>query len=217
MYLEAIAGLGKRRIDARLTRDGIRTFRGKKRWHESSVAKILSDEAVLGLFQPHRKIDGKRIPYGPPTLRFPAIMDEETFWRAQDAIKRRRSGAAGRKGLAETNLFRGSGVCDECRGMLYLINKGKYLACRRASGRLRLCRNYARFPYEVLERKLLARPGIVELLAPERLGTSTVDAARIAELEARFARLRDDRKRFIAAFRNDDDPMLVGEIQRTRR
>jgi len=66
IYLEAVAGLGKRRITARLNRDGIPTFRGKDGWHQSSVGKILSTEAVLGLFQPHRKVNGKRVPDGPP-------------------------------------------------------------------------------------------------------------------------------------------------------
>jgi hypothetical protein len=215
MYLEAIAGLGKRRIAARLTRAGILTFSGKEGWHHSSVGKILSDEAVLGLFQPHRNIDGTRVPYGPPIPHFPAIIDEETFWRAQDAINRRRKGAAGRKGPAETNLFAGIGTCGECRvGKLCLIDKGKYLVCRRASNRLRLCRNYARFPYELLETRLLAQPGIVAVLAPERLERSTDHAARIAELEAKLTRVQSDRKQFIAAFHDDDDPMLVEEIRR---
>jgi DNA invertase Pin-like site-specific DNA recombinase len=221
IYLEAIAGLGKRRIANRLNRDGIPAFRGKDGWHHSSVGKILMNEAVLGLFQPHRKVDGKRMPDGPPIPSFfPVIIDEATFWQAQQAIKTRRHGAAGRKGDADTNLFSGIGVCGECGiGKLHLVNKGalpkggKYLTCQRASRAL--CGNHAHFPYPMIEKTLLATPGMLMLLAPERRGASMdAAAARVTELEAMLARRKNDRQRFIDEFGGDNDPMLIDAIRR---
>jgi DNA invertase Pin-like site-specific DNA recombinase len=111
IFDEAIAGLGKRRIADRLNRDGIPAFRGRQGWHCSSVQKILSNEAVLGIFQPHRKTDGARHPDGPPIPGyFPTIIDEATFWQAREAVKNRQHRSAGRKGPANSNLFSGLGV-----------------------------------------------------------------------------------------------------------
>jgi DNA invertase Pin-like site-specific DNA recombinase len=106
IFFDAIAGFGKRRTAGRLNRDGTPAFRGKDGWHPSSVGKILSNEAVLGRFQPHRMVNGKRIPDGPPLDGYyPPVIDEATFWQAQEAIKARRHRAAGRKGEADANLF----------------------------------------------------------------------------------------------------------------
>jgi hypothetical protein len=218
IFDESIAGLGKRRIADRVNRDGIPAFRGRKGWHSSSIQKILSNEAVLGIFQPCRKIDGKRIPDGPPISGyFPAIIDEAEFWQAQEAIKNRRHRSAGRKGPANSNLFSGLGVCGSCGVGLVFINKGplpkggQYLTCGMA--RRGLCGNRAHFPYDKLESTLW--PSTISVLThdePQRRRDASV--SRVAELEALLARRKDSQRRFIEAFKDDNDPILIDEIRR---
>jgi DNA invertase Pin-like site-specific DNA recombinase len=221
IYQEGIAGFGKRRIAKRLNGDGIPAFRGRDGWHESSVGKILETEAVLGVFQPHRKVGGKRIPDGPPIPGyFPAIVDEATFWQAQEAVRSRRIGAAGRKGDEVSNLFSGIGVCDECNANLRYIDKGpkpkggQYLACQRALRHL--CQNGLHYPYPPLEEWLLHTLGGmigIGVLTSEEAPKPNEALARGAELEAQLARRTDARKRFIEAFRDDTDPVLIDEIR----
>jgi DNA invertase Pin-like site-specific DNA recombinase len=119
IYLDTVAGLGAVQITGRLneghySEDGTRTpaFRGKDGWHPSSVKKILSNLSVLGFYQPHHRVDGKRVGHGEPIELYPPIIEPELFWRARKAIEERRTGAAGRKGKGYANLFTGLGFCD---------------------------------------------------------------------------------------------------------
>ena len=63
------------------------------------MAKILTNRAVLGEFQPHVRTEGKPVPEGEPVVKyFPAIIDDELFYQAQLAKAQRRGTGAGRKG-----------------------------------------------------------------------------------------------------------------------
>lgn len=189
-------GLGKRGIAARLNRDGISAFRGNRGWHASSIQKILSNEAVIGIFQPCRKIGGIRTPDGPPISGyFPAIIDEAVFWQAQQAVKNRRHRSAGRKGPAYSNLFSGIGTCGSCGARLVFINKGplpkggQYLTCGMA---LRgLCGNRVHFPYEVLEQTIVFLDVLLVLAPEEKERSHDAVTSRVAELEALLARRQD--------------------------
>jgi hypothetical protein len=53
------------------------------------------------------------------------------------------------------------------------------------------------------------------VLSPKRSEKSSDTAiSRVAELEALLARRQDGRQRFIAAFRDEDDPVLIDEIRK---
>jgi hypothetical protein len=157
--------LGKGQILARLNRktpdqEPIPAFRGKNGWHESSVAKILANEAVLGIFQPHKRINGKRVPLGEPKLNYyPDIISESLYWRARSAIESRKNNAAGRKGRNYSNLFSGIGYC-ECGSTLVYVSKGngpkggRYLVC--SKGRHRLCQNNVHYTYQPFEDEVLS-------------------------------------------------------------
>lgn len=138
IFEECVSGLGKRQIATRLNEEGIPAFRGENGWHGSSVQKILSNEGVLGVFQPHRRANGKRIPDGEPIPNYyPPIIDEVLFWRVRASVESRSKGAAGRKGKGYANLLQGLGMC-ECGASLVYVDKGKspkggqYLVCSRA-------------------------------------------------------------------------------------
>ena len=110
--------------------------RSTQGWNESYVTKILQNRAVLGEFQPHRLIDGKRVAVGDVVADyFPRIVEDELFLRVQAARRDRTAGAAGRKGTTVSNLFSHIAKCEYCGSPMRMINKGagpkggKYLRC----------------------------------------------------------------------------------------
>lgn len=79
-------------------------------WHTSTVGRLLKNRALLGEYQPHEndpEDDNKRIPVGDPiTGYYPAVLDEQTFLRAQ--AKAERSGAfPGRRDASLKNWLQG--------------------------------------------------------------------------------------------------------------
>jgi DNA invertase Pin-like site-specific DNA recombinase len=194
VFDECVSGLGKQQIVTRLNREPkpIPAFRGENGWHESSVAKILANEAVLGIFQPHKRVNGKRVPEGDPIPNYyPRIIDEALFWRARAAVEGRQKGAAGRKGKGYSNLLSGLGVCECCGSGLVYVNKGQgpkggqYLVC--SKGRRRLCVNRTHCPYPPLEDEILRLVPLIDfdaILPPKpKAGDNG-----IADLEAEIAR-----------------------------
>jgi DNA invertase Pin-like site-specific DNA recombinase len=107
IFDETVRGLGHWKIAERLNLDGAEAYRSKKGWNPSSVRKIQSNESVIGIFQPHKKIGSKRIPEGDPIIGyFPAIIEEAQFWQAQEVIRKRDRHSAGPKGPTYANLLR---------------------------------------------------------------------------------------------------------------
>ena len=140
----ALAGHGKAVIAYRLNVEGVEPFgdgpsqaRKANGWHPSYIAKILRNPAVIGRYQPMRRVwvDGrkKREPDG-PTIEgyFPAILaDPNDFYRV-------RRGVSGYSGNALRNILTGLATCAHCGGKLHYVNKGpapkggQYLACDNA-------------------------------------------------------------------------------------
>jgi DNA invertase Pin-like site-specific DNA recombinase/biopolymer transport protein ExbD len=138
IYENGAGGMGYYSITRRLNQDHIPTFGRSDGWQTSYVAKLLTNRAVLGEFQPHRAINGKRVAQGDPiTDYFPSIVDEQLFYRAQSGRTQRQNGG-GRKGLNISNLFSGIARCAYCNSRMRFENKGSrpkagtYLVCDRA-------------------------------------------------------------------------------------
>jgi DNA invertase Pin-like site-specific DNA recombinase len=136
IFTDTAEGIGMYSIATRLNKAKVATFGGPNGWHQSYVAKILSSRAVLGEFQPHIRVDGRRVPHGEPVPDyFPTILQEELFYRAQLGKTQRRGTGAGRKGAGFTNLFSGIAKCDYCDASILFENKGlgpkggTYLVC----------------------------------------------------------------------------------------
>jgi len=111
-------------------------------WQHSYIERILRSKAVIGEFQPHVRIDGKRQPIGDPIPNYyPRIIDDETFFAVQDQfVRNTRKG--GRNGKFN-NLFSTLIKCGYCGAPMHYVNKGEtirggqYLVCdnaRRALG-----------------------------------------------------------------------------------
>ena len=127
---------GHLRQVARLNRNGVKPFGKSNGWHQSYVARLLKDRAVLGELQPYRNDDGRRVPEGDVIGDYyPPVVDAAIFYRSQDALGSRRNRGAGRKGANVTNLFSGLTVCAYCRSKMHVVSKGsgpkggRYLAC----------------------------------------------------------------------------------------
>lgn len=139
IFEESAAGLGAMTIARRLTESGVESWGKSDGWHPSTVKKILHNDAVRGLFQAHKLVNGMRVPEGEPIPDYyPRIISDELFYRARSGLISRRSGAAGRKASGFSNLFSGLARCASCGGPMHYINKGAppkggaYLQCDRA-------------------------------------------------------------------------------------
>jgi DNA invertase Pin-like site-specific DNA recombinase len=149
-------GKGKRLIEKELNQgDG---WKPKNGWRKSYIDKILRNPAVIGLFQPHRKINGKRVPVGEPINNYyPRVIPDELFFRVQERLDRNVN-YGGRTGKVN-NLFSHIAKCGYCGAPMELVSKGKppkgglYLVCDSAR-RGRGCAYYS-IKYEGLEKLLL--------------------------------------------------------------
>lgn len=103
-------------------------------WRTSYIKKILTNRAVIGEYQPHRKVAGKRYPEGEPEPNyFPAIVKPEVFHAVQKLFAANK-GKGGRNGKV-SNLLTHLVTCAYCGGPMQFEDKGespkgaKYLAC----------------------------------------------------------------------------------------
>lgn len=161
IFADTVSGIGMYSVAMRLNKEGVPAFVGKNGWHQSYIAKTLANRAVLGEFQPHIRVAGKRVPDGEPLINyFPSIVSEELFYRAQHAKLGRRVGGSGRKGRGYANLFTGLARCAYCSSPVVFENKGSgskggtYLVCSNAQRR-HGC-NGARWRYADFETSFLA-------------------------------------------------------------
>jgi DNA invertase Pin-like site-specific DNA recombinase len=119
-------GMGKDRIAKSLNISKTPTFGRSKNWHQSYIQKILQNRSVIGEFQPHRMLNGKRVPVENPIQDyFPKIVTDEEFY---DILKRRNSLAkvTGRARISNGNLFTGLLKCGYTGCSIVYVNKGKW-------------------------------------------------------------------------------------------
>jgi DNA invertase Pin-like site-specific DNA recombinase len=194
IFQDSTAGVGNYSITRRLNETQVPPFGRSRGWRSSSVNKILANRAVLGEFQPHRLVDGRRVPDGDAIKDyFPAIIDEQLFYRAQNARDQRRVKGAGRKGPNVSNLFSGLATCAYCGSKMRFENKGPgpkggtYLVCDSARRGLR-CEKTA-WRYDAFEASFLA---FVEEVDLERLVHREDEASKRSSIDEAIAALRGE-------------------------
>jgi DNA invertase Pin-like site-specific DNA recombinase len=194
IFQDSTAGVGNYSITRRLNEMHVPPFGRSRGWRSSSVNKILANRAVLGEFQPHRLVDGRRVPDGDAIKDyFPAIIDEQLFYRAQNARDQRRVKGAGRKGPNVSNLFSGLATCAYCGSKMRFENKGPgpkggtYLVCDSARRGLR-CEKTA-WRYDAFEASFLAFVKEVDL---ERLVHREDEASKRSSIDEAIAALRGE-------------------------
>lgn len=143
-----LSGVGKDAIAKRFNEQGIASISEKndrQTWYGSYVTKILRNRALIGEYQQHKMINGKRVPEGEPiTNYFPRILTDEKFALVQHVIDQRGKKSGGRRGKTFSNLFTGLVRCGYCDSTMVYINKGRpnqasktppsniFLVCHRA-------------------------------------------------------------------------------------
>ncbi|WGT32976.1 recombinase family protein [Pseudomonas atacamensis] len=129
-------GHGSRNIAATLNQEGVPAFSaGRKNlsglWGFSTVRHVLGSRATLGEYLPHVFVNGVRTPDGEPIKDFfPAVVSEETFYRAQAARGSRRLHKITRQ-TKDFNVMAGIFFCFDCGAAMHLqTQRGRrYFKC----------------------------------------------------------------------------------------
>ncbi|WP_313664315.1 recombinase family protein [Shinella sp.] len=216
IYEMATRGLGATVIARKLNADGVPAFKSKDGWYQSVIKALLTRQDVIGVFQPHRIVDGKRVPDGDPVADyFPAAIDKDLFLRVQ--AMRSNPGKPGRKGSTFANLFTGLCHCAHCGGpMTMKMSRVK----GNENGRYLVCANYVRghrckdgnrhFRYEPLEAAILDH--VTEINLAETLQAASFDDAvrefdqTIAGLSLQLEELRRKEQRLAQIIEDDSEP-----------
>jgi DNA invertase Pin-like site-specific DNA recombinase len=237
LFEECASGIGSRMSARRLNDENVTPFGRAKGWRNTSIRQILTNEAVIGRFQPGVMKDGVRVPEGPPIEGyFPAIVPEALFFRAQKAMTGRRKGSAGQDRGTCANLFRGLVRCAYCGGPMYYHTSGGlpegqgWLQCDIARRRVRkdgelVCSHIKTYPYEMLERHVLAclpDIDISRMLDFENQATAALREEH-GQVEARLDSALTKQKRLVAMAEevepgdgDEVDDALAGRIAELR-
>jgi Recombinase len=147
IYELSCQGLGGLRI-VKYMNETVPPF--KKAWSKTTIRHILSDRAVLGEYQPCAGSfkNKNRKPVGEPIKGYyPRILDDETFYHAQKAMKDNLV-QRGRKTRTVTNLFTGL-VKDTSGGPMAVVRKDQHILVPYEATRGRA--KFISFPYEYFE------------------------------------------------------------------
>lgn len=108
-----------------LNENNIPTFGYAKIWYKSYINKIIFNRAVIGEFQPHKMIKGKRVADGEAIKEyFPAAITESELLLAHAAIQKRTKQGKGRNGKSFSNLFTKLAFCGHCSSAMIVRNRG---------------------------------------------------------------------------------------------
>ncbi|WP_081070768.1 recombinase family protein [Burkholderia anthina] len=119
-----VSGVGYASIAETFNREGIACFGRAQHWHRTYVRKILTNDAVVGTFTPHRIVHegGKkvRVPLEKVPGYFPAVIPEEVFARAQAQL----GPAPKHRGAVVSNIIAGLARCPLCGSTMTRVTKG---------------------------------------------------------------------------------------------
>jgi uncharacterized protein YoaH (UPF0181 family) len=210
----AAQGLGSTAIAKALNTQKIPAFKSSNGWYQSVIKALLVRRDVVGEFQPHRLVDGRRVADGDPIAEyFPQAIDKELFLRVQTV--RKLSGNPGRKGKAFGNLMTGLCSCAHCGGSMSLkqnrLKEGMvgYLACNNHV-RGQRCKDGGRnFRYDCLEAAILDHVRELELSEASRTHRSDIEIKamddRLAALTHETDSLHRKEQRLMAALEDDGE------------
>jgi DNA invertase Pin-like site-specific DNA recombinase len=183
-------GMGYQKIAQMLNDGESYTFQGGKPWKGGHIHSILRNRAVMGEYQPHIKIDGKRTAEGDPIKNYyPKIIEPSLFLLVQSAIdSRNKRGAGYRKGHF-SNLFMGLMRCS-CGAAVILGSQHKngssYLKCPQLS-----CTGTIRYQYAEPQ-MLIALSHVGSVIRRYQAPDNSNELAEVLmEIEAKQAKLAE--------------------------
>lgn len=220
----AANGLGATAIAGKLNADGVPAFRTKDGWYQSIIKSLLVRQDVIGIFQPHRMENGRRIADGDPIENyFPAVVDKELYLRVQSV--RKLTGTSGRKGKSFGNLFSGICSCAHCGGSMSIktsrIGSGnvRYLACNNHVRGQRCKEGRRNFRYDLLEDAILTHVpeiGLADIVVlHDKLPALKELDARIAALTLEIEAVKRKEERLSLAIETSDEPLerLIEQVK----
>lgn len=198
IYRLAIEGHGEKFITKRLNAEKVPTICRTTWWAKGSVAKLLANEAVIGVYQPFTGRGKTRRPDGPPIPGyFPRIITQEVWDAARGAIASR-THKGGRLSLMHINVF--ANLLRDARDGASLHQRdhgqrknGRTLISSKAIHGVTGSR-YVSFPFATLESAILSCLREIdprEILPHNHAADKTlVLAGQLTQLETRIARLK---------------------------
>jgi hypothetical protein len=153
------------------------------RWHGSYIKRLLTNEAVVGTFTPHRAIKNatgrKREPQQPIEGYFPAVVDRDVFARVSAQAKAR--AARGRHAdNTPKSIFAGLLRCARCGDTVVRVVKSNrrgryvYFVCSKAHSRAGCA--YVTMNCENAESAVIENAHRIVYQAPRGRDTSEIDA-----------------------------------------
>lgn len=138
-----------------------------KQWEPTYIGRILHNRTVIGLWEPHHHPrGGKRSSAGQPIKLYPAVVDEDTFNRANDNRQREQMRFQG-KTRNVSNLFGRKARCVECGGQMTPLGSARirtnpdgstaqhyFLYCKNAKI-TKTCNHQRGWTYSRIEKPLL--------------------------------------------------------------
>ncbi|PRH34997.1 recombinase family protein [Burkholderia gladioli] len=122
------AGIGYALIAETFNREGIPCFGRARHWHRTYIRKILVNDAVIGIFTPHRIVHegGKkiRLPLEKVPGYFPPVISEDLFTKAQSQLNGNAGPAPKHRGAVISNLIAGLARCPICGSTMTRVMKG---------------------------------------------------------------------------------------------
>ena len=153
IFKSYISGHGQNKIASMLNESNTPTLvtshgRKAKQWHKSTIGKLLSNNALIGVHTPTNGRD-------PINDFYPPALDVSTFSQAQQLRKVKGHTSGGRKGTSFANLLQGCCTCKSCGNSMRYINKNadtkwQYLVCSGAVDKTTHCKRLS-YNYHDLE------------------------------------------------------------------
>jgi DNA invertase Pin-like site-specific DNA recombinase len=198
----ACSGYGLALIVRELTNAKVATWGGGAGWSKMYVRSILTSRAVLGEYQPRTR--GK--PDGPPVPNYyPAVVDEATWLKAQEALASRKGKGGRLPGEAggKTLPLLGGLVRDALTGQRLLVSwQGRSSGKNRRkirvlvpAGSMQGRERSRSFPYQLFEDGLLGQLAEIkpaELFANKPEGESAAIDAELAAVANRLRQIKTE-------------------------
>ena len=213
IYEMSAGGMGRHSIARVLNSGGVPSPSGKM-WGASGIRQVLTNDAVLGWYQPHTRASGRRQPLGELLHDYyPPIVNVALAAQARSRMVERAGGIGGAKGRTYKNLFAGFIRCARCGGPMGLRNKGRwgqYLVCNSYSARAG-CTNDARFDYPGIEAAVLCHIEELTLASFEQKPVAEEQrlTAEIHESERAIAANKVAISRLLRAIETGEQPRSV--------